>query len=164
MAEILKDTKDFGYSIIYPGGVGMGAASVYKIYFGRKYFIWKGKSLKQSCEILAKSISAGLSRINRGFHVDEVEQLYHVLKHIKSSKCLCGKVPVDSITNDFTDESGYIDGLAVLKLEQRLLDDAVGDANCLNNNVQAYVPVNNTWITEAMKNDFLRWYTNKKRK
>jgi len=65
--------------------------------------------------------------------------------------------------DDFV-EDGVIDGLRVLKLEQYLLDEADGDPLCLNNNVQAYVPDNNVWITQPMKNKFLKWYKERRKK
>lgn len=134
---------------------------MYKVYFGKKYFIWKGKSLLQSCEILAKSISAGISKMNRGFAIPDTDYLYHVLKHIKSGRIQCGKV--DMVINDFTDPIEGIDGLAVLKCEQKLLDEAEGDSLCLNNNIQAYIPINNIWITQPTKNKFLKWYKQRRK-
>lgn len=156
------DTKQLGYSLIVPTNKEQGLESVYKVFFGTKYLIWKGKGLLQSCEILAKSISAGLSKINRGFPVDETDYLYHVLKHIKSTRCTHGIVKVEA--SEFRDEFGAIDGVAVLKFEQRLLDEATGDLLCLNNNEQSYVPVNTAWITLPMKNKFLKWYKERKKK
>jgi hypothetical protein len=115
----------------------------------------------QSCELLAKSISAGISKINRGIPIPETDYLYHVLKHIRSTRCITGVVQLEA--GDFVDEFGVIDGLAVLKCEQKLLDAAEGDVLCLNNNVQAYVPLNTIWITQANKNKFLKWYKERKK-
>lgn len=157
------DTKQLGFSIIVPTHKHGAVPTVYKVFFGKqKYLIWKGKSLLQSCEILAKSISAGISKINRGIPIEDTDYLYHVLKHIKSARVTHADVEV--IFNEFMDEFDAIDGLAVLKAEQRLLDEADGDPLCLNNNEQAYVPVNNIWITEPMKNRFLKWYKERKKK
>ena len=159
------DTKNSGYSIIVPEK-DHGKATVYKVFFGKKkYLIWKGKSLYQSCDILAKSISAGISRMNRGIPITETDYLYHVLKHIKAARC--NSATVEVIQNDFHVEGerdDYINGLEVLKLEQKLLDEATGDTNCLNNNEQAYVPVNIIWITQAMKDSFLKWYKQRRKK
>lgn len=156
------DTKQLGYSIIVPTHQHKAVPTVYKVIFGKKYLIWKGKSLLQSCEILAKSISAGISKINRGIPIPETDYLYHVLKHIKSTRTASAHVIVEA--DDFMDEFEVIDGLKVLKFEQRLLDEADGDPLCLNNNEQAYVPVNNIWISQATKNQFLRWYQNRRKK
>lgn len=157
------DTKQFGFSIIVPTHKYGAVPTVYKIYFGKKYLIWKGKSLLQSCEIMAKSISAGISKINRGIPIDETDYLYHVIKHIKSTRCTSAVVDDKGIFNEFLDEFGAIDGLSVLKTEQRLLDEADGDIMCLNNNEQAYVPINNIWITQPMKDKFLKWYKERKK-
>lgn len=155
-------TKQFGFELIIPAKQHLGLPTVYKIVFGTKYFIWKGKSLQQSCEIMAKSISAGLSKINKGVPLEDTNYLYYVLKHIKSSRCTSGKV--DVLYNDFYDEFGAIDGLKVLKCEQLELDAADGDLLNLNNNEQSYIPDNNIWITQPMKNKFLKWYKERKKK
>ncbi len=154
--------RQMGFEIVIPAGEHLGATAVYKFRLGtQRYFIWKGKSLLQSCELLCKSISAGISKMNRGFKIEEEDYLYHVLKYIKSSRCKVGTVEI--IADDFLDDEGKIDGLAVLKEEQRLLDEADGDIYCLNNNEQSYVPVNNLWITEPMKNKFFKWYKTRRK-
>jgi hypothetical protein len=38
------------------------------------------------------------------------------------------------------------------------LDKADGDIYCLNNNVQAYVPIGNQLLSEKEKQQFLTWY------
>lgn len=159
------DTKQFGFSIIVPTDKHGAVPTVYKVLFGKtnpKYLIWKGKSLLQSCEILAKSISAGVSKMNRGIPIPESDYLYHVLKYIKSSRCTSASVHVEA--SDFVDEFGVIDGLKVLKVEQHLLDEADGDVQCLNNNEQSYVPINNVWISQSTKTQFLRWYQNRRKR
>lgn len=70
---------------------------------------------------------------------------------------------VEDVINDFTDPVNGVDGLAVLKCEQRLLDEADGDVLCLNNNLQSYLPVNNVWITQPVKNKFLKWYKERRK-
>ena len=160
-SELPTDTKQLGYSLIVPTHKHKSVPTVYKVWFGKKYLIWKGKSFLQSCEILAKSISADISKINRGFTIPETDYLYHVIKHIKYTRCSVGHV--EMMFNDFVDEFNVIDGLGILKCEQRLLDEADGDVLCLNNNVQAYIPDNNIWITQPMKNKFLKWYKERRK-
>lgn len=133
-------------------------ACVYKVFFGKKYLIWKGKALWQSCELLGKSISAALSKYEA---IEDTNYLYHVIAHIKKTRCLFGRVEV--IANDFTDAYGSIDGLSCLKQEQISLDEAEGNYLCLNNNVQAYIPQNSTWITDIDKQRFLTWFKRKHR-
>lgn len=135
--------------------------SVYKVHLGSKYFIWKGKSLSQSCDILCKSISATLSRIERGVPIPDTDYLYHVVKHLRLSKRRVGTVEV--ISNGFVNEFGEIDAVELLKEEQRVLDTADGDADCLNNNCQAYIPISNAWISEKQKHEFLKWYPRRRK-
>jgi hypothetical protein len=149
------DTKQSGFSLIVPIDEFGSLPSVYKIHFGKKYFIWKGKALKQSCELVAKGISAGLSKLARNEQIPENDYLYHVLKHIKATRCTSGKVELE--VNDFEDSDGNFDALKVLKVEQKLLDEATGDPLCLNNNAEAYVPQNNLWIKEPHKKAFYKW-------
>jgi hypothetical protein len=156
------DTKKFGYSIIVPTDKNPSVPTVYKVYFGKKYLIWKGKSLLQSCEILAKSISATLSKLNKGEKIPETDYLIHVVRHIKATKRYSATVSVEA--NEFFDEYDQIDGGKLLRLEQQLLDEADGDPLCLNNNEQAYVPINNIWISEETKQKFLNWYARRKKK
>lgn len=117
----------------------------------------------QSCDLIAKSISANLSKMNKGLKIEETNYLYHVMKHIKATRCQSAYVDEDSLINDFTDDMGAIDTLAILKKEQNMLDFADGDELCLNNNEQAYVPVNTAWISEETKEQFLKWYAKRKR-
>ncbi len=148
------DTKQYGFSLIVPEDE-TSVPAVYKVRLGKKYFIWKGKALQQSCVILAKSISAGLSKLARNEQIPETDYLYHVLKHIRSTRCTHGTVEVEA--NDFMDDYGKLDPVKVLKYEQKLLDEATGDLLCLNNNAEAYIPQNNAWISEPQKKAFRKW-------
>jgi hypothetical protein len=159
--NIKSDTKKFGYSIIVPTDSHPSVPTVYKVYFGKKYLIWKGKSLLQSCELMAKSISANLSKVGRGDVIPPTDYLVHVIRHIKSTRCLSATVEV--VENDYLDEFDSIDGLRLLKKEQSLIDAADGDPLCLNNNEQAYIPLNSIWIKEDTKQKFLNWYPRRKR-
>lgn len=127
--------------------------TVFKIFFGKKYFIWKGKSLLQSCQNLAES----LERYIRLKKDDDQDYLYHVAKHVRRTRCLSGTVKV--IDNDFIRVIKGVDninGYAMLIAEQKLLDAAKRDPEmCLNNNVQAYIP---GWITPAHKEKFELFY------
>lgn len=154
------DTKDWGYSLLIPSKQCNGDPAIYKVYFGSRYLVWKGRSFSQSCDLLAKSISAGLNKVRKGDSLPEEHQMCHVVKHIISGRVTSGKVEL--LCNDFIDEFGSIKGIDLLKEEQRALDAVDGDPLCLNNNEQAYVPINNTWISEADKNKFLKWYANRR--
>jgi len=114
--------------------------SIFKVWFGKKYLIWKGKSLLQSCEFLAE----GIERFMRLKKTDDTDYLYHVCKHIVRTRCI--RATVEVIDNSFIKKKGdseSINGYGMLVMEQRLLDKAKNDADCLNNNAEAYVP---NWI------------------
>jgi hypothetical protein len=83
------------------------------------------------------------------------------MAHINKTRCI--KATVEVISDNYTD-GDKIDTMAILKDEQMALWDAMDDADCLNNNIQAYIPVNNSWISEATKNKFLIWYEKNKKK
>lgn len=151
-----KKTK--GFPIEYPM-TDSGSPSVFKVYFGKSYLIWKGKSLSQSCDLIAKSIAA---KMRQTVPVVESDWMYHVYSHIKRTRCLHGRVEV--VDNDFLKAStGGIDAMSMLKMEQRLLDQSKKDPLCLNNNVQAYVPESNSYISDAIKAKFLTWYETRKK-
>lgn len=133
-------------------------ASVFKIYFGKKYLIWKGKSLLQACKFIAEGVDRNI-RLKRS---DDTDYLYHVCNHVKKTRCI--KATVEVIDNSFERtirEAHSINGYAMLVLEQRLLDKAKNDELCLNNNEIAYVP---NWMTQAHKDKFEELISNRKKK
>lgn len=152
--EVNKTSK--GYSIKV-SGIGTelnNVPCVFRVRFKNKYFIWKGKSLTQSIDALGKSIA---SCINKG-NTDETHFMYHVAKYVKRYKIPYGEVLKDDIITDFDTEAGNFSGLNLLKAEQTMLDEAANDPNCLNNNEQAYVPENNSYLSNKDKEAFLRWF------
>ncbi len=111
------------------------SAAVYKVWFGKHYFIWKGKGLLQSVTQLAESIERYI-RLQK----DERENfLYHVCAHINKTRCI--KATVEVVETGFIKDGTEtaIDCYAILKAEQKLLKKATGDQYCLNNNEQAYI-------------------------
>ena len=129
--------------------------TVFKVWFGQKYLIWKGKSLLQSCSFLAESIERYM-RLKKDIDTD---YLYHVCNHIKRTRCI--KATVEVIDNSFMRTlkgAESINGYAMLAAEQKLLDKAKKDPNCLNNNMEAYVP---NWITSAHKEKFEQYLKSK---
>lgn len=134
--------------------------TLFKIWFGKKFLIWKGKSLLQSCENLAE----GIERYRRLMKNDETDYLYHVCAYIKSARVVYATVEV--IDNSFIKtirDSESINGYALLVAEQKLLDKHRNDANCLNNNLEAYVPLG-PWIKAAHKERFTIFLSNRKKK
>lgn len=127
--------------------------SVFKIMFGTKYLIWKGKSLLQACEFIAENLERYI-RLGKDIPTD---QIHHVAAHVKKTRCVKAKCIV--LGSDFQEEEfGPIDGYRMLKYEQDLLDGATGDPLCLNNNEQAYVP---GWMTKQDQEKFLIEYEKK---
>lgn len=130
--------------------------TVFKVWFGKKYLIWKGKSLLQSCQYLAES----LERYIRQQKDIDTDQLYHVCNHIKKTRCIVATVEV--IDNAFIrtiKDSESINGYALLVAEQKLLDKATGDPLCLNNNEYAYTP---KWISKAHIDKFDQFLKDRK--
>lgn len=152
--QINKTSKGFPIKLDGIGTHLNNVPCVFKIRFKNKYFIWKGKSLTQSIDFIGKSIS---SCINKG-NTDDTQFMYYVARYVKRYKVTFGEVLPEDIYTDFTTDAGNFSGLMLLKTEQGLLDDAANDPNCLNNNEQAYVPENNSYLSNKDKDAFLRWF------
>jgi hypothetical protein len=135
-----------GYPISVPLNEYYTCPAVYKIVFGKKYFIWKGKSLLQSCEAIGKQLHKPVSLKELPLSDNH---LFHVVSHIIKTRCMSGSVQVLDYNKT---------PLQLIKREQQELDKAINDPNCLNNNEQAYVPVTNHFINEGDKQRFLKWY------
>ena len=150
--EAVRITK--GFPIEIPIGKVQSAASVFKVYFGKKYFIWKGKALYQSAEIISKSIVARL----RNGNFNEIDFMYHVVNHIKKNGITKGFCKAESVFNDYERDNGTINGYQMLIDEQKMLDEARKDGYCLNNNAQSYVPENTAYISNKDKQRFLVKY------
>lgn len=128
--------------------------TVFKVWFGKYYLIWKGKSLLQSCEFLAEGIERYI-RLKKNIDTD---YLYHICNHIKRTRCI--KATVEVIANDFQKEGGEaVNGFKMLKLEQELLNKAK-DGYCLNNNSEAYMP---GWINKAHAERFFKYLATQKK-
>lgn len=120
--------------------------AVYKIYFGKHFMIWKGKSFLQSVQTAATLIERGL-RLGVS---DSAHYLHHVISYIKRARVTRGYVEVVDVA-DFDDK----DWLKFLKIEQELLTAHKNDPLCLNNNFTAYVP---DWMGNDAKLNFEKWY------
>ena len=85
--------------------------------------------------------------------------MYHLVQHIKKNGITKGFCKIEDVFTDYVrEESGTVKGYQMLIDEQGMIDKAIADSLCLNNNVQAYVPENTSYITNADKEKFLRWY------
>lgn len=129
------------YHIEVPTHTYDSAPTVFKVWFGKHYLIWKGKSLLQSCQFLAENIERYI-RLQKNIDTD---YLFHVCNHVKKTRC--AKATVEVLGQDFTRRGteDAIDGFKMLKMEQDLLNKAKKDPMCLNNNLIAYV---SGWIAK----------------
>ncbi len=144
------------YRIIVPTHQYESVPTVFKVWFGKRYFIWKGKSLLQSCQFLAESIE----RFIRLQKTDDTDYLYHVCSYVKKTRIT--QATVEVIDNSFIRnirDTESINGYAMLVMEQKLLDKAKKDPLCLNNNLEAYV---SNWISSAHKLKFDEYLKKKK--
>lgn len=131
--------------------------AVYKVWFGDRYLIWKGKSLMQSAIILADSIERYI-RLEKN---EPESWLFKVCRFIK--KYNIDKATIEVMDCDLIKEGtkSQIDVYRMLKVEQSLLDEVGNTYKCLNNNAQAYVPA---WMEERYYDDtqkFLRNWSKK---
>lgn len=116
---------------------------VYKIYYGQKYLIIKGKSLagsihlligngyKQYVNSLKKQSSSVHKRLNK--HVEWLGVNTYYIQFYKWVNSTQNSFEIDIIIED---ENGY----NLLKQEQLALDACLSDKNCLNNNITSYIP------------------------
>lgn len=140
------------YHIEVPTNDHMSPPSVYKVWFGKSYFIWKGKSLLQSATWLAESIE----RYLRNDKNDTDSYLYFVCAHIRKTRCI--KATIEVVDSDLIREgtAHSIDVYRMLKVEQSLLDEATAheDKKCLNNNFQAHIP---KWMEQEAPADVVKF-------
>lgn len=145
------------FPIEVPTNVYGSPACVYKVWFGKKYFVWKGKSLMQSAIILADSIE----RYIRLKKKDPSSWLCKLCDHIKKEKITTAHIEV--MDTEFIQEGtkSTLDVYRMLQLEQALLNEAGNSKKCLNNNEQAYIPA---WMEEKYYDDTQRFLRNWNRK
>jgi hypothetical protein len=130
------------WKIIVPTNTYDSVPTLYKVWFGKKYFIWKSKSLLQGCEML----SVMIDRWQRKGGIPDTDYLYYVVKYIKNARVL--QATIEVVANEFYKRGSdtAIDGFKLLKAEQELLNKASNDELCLNNNEIAYTP---KWISSS---------------
>lgn len=131
------------YHIEVPTHEYYATPCIAKVWFGRKHYIIKCKSLLPSMENMAELIERTL----RTGKYDESHLFYHVITYIKKARIIQGKV--EMIENDFEKREWEM-----LKTEQLLLDKHKNDETCLNNNFDAYIP---KWIPADQIERFNKW-------
>lgn len=112
---------------------------VCKLWFGKKYFIRKYKSLSQGLDVTAADIDR---RLRLGQKPDDLYDL--VLKYIKRSRCTQFEVEVMCMSDKVQE---------ILLQEHRLLIAGKDDPDCLN--VPGREMEFPKWITDIDKNAFL---------
>lgn len=99
--------------------------TVYKLYFGTKYYTWKGKNLKHSVTVICKDISRFQAN---GCPPDHL--LKKVIDHITRYRCLFCRVEVLKQTDNVTE---------LLEFENLTLQKSIEDPECLNIKFEAHV-------------------------
>ena len=102
---------------------------VFKLYYGEKYIIHKGKYLAASIKILERNCGYYIAyNHDKKDNVDYYEAFYN---YVKKNPNLTFRVEV--IKHD-------IDAFEILKTEHILLNNSIRDKNCKNNNLTPYIP------------------------
>lgn len=129
---------------------GSTVAAVYRVWFGKHYFIWKGKYLLQSASQLAESIERYI-RLEKN---EPESYLLHICNHITKTRCM--KATIEVVEAGFIKEgtASSINCYEILRAEQKLLKKAKNDTYCLNNNEQAYI---SKWMEEGCPDDVQRF-------
>lgn len=108
--------------------------AVYKLQFGRKYYIWKGKSFKSSVEQNLSDISGLLYKLEK--KVDHI--FYPIVEHIKHYRVM-------ECTVHLIMQTGVAANL--VKAEADILEVAIGDPECLNVHFKPHIP---KWLAEEL--------------
>lgn len=100
-----------------------------KIWFGKKYFIWKAKALRQTAEQVCRDLS-------RKYRLGcaETDLFYPVVQYIKRGRILSCTFEVILATENHKELVGA---------ETELLNRVFGTPECLNNRSEPYLP---NWI------------------
>jgi hypothetical protein len=135
---------------------------VYKLSYAGKYIIIKGKTLAGSLILLVDTLSSFDKDNKKRFK----EHLYtHLFEHIKDNPG-AGRFRV-KILAQVSKRTSFYD---LLKAEQIELDQARYDSNCLNNQIEVYIPKYNEstnmygWIPATDAMNFKKWLDSDERK
>lgn len=115
-----------------------GSGAVYKAWFGKKYLVWKGKSLQQSVNM----ISVELDRRLRLGSTGPDDQFVKVCPYIRKARV--GMMEIEAVL--LSDNP-----VELLICEYNELKKASTDPNCLNIAFFPHVP---KWIPETAHNEF----------
>lgn len=133
----MRIANPFRYSFREPYKSEM---SVYKCWFGKRYFLWYSKALHSSVNQMAIELDR---RLRLGITEDDL--YYKVVRYIRSSRIGLFEVEVTK----FVDSP-----LEMLKLQHKALQKAKNDVYCLNNRFDPHVPA---WVPETDKAEYVKW-------
>lgn len=105
--------------------------TVYRLFFGKKCYTWKGKNLVQSLETICKDIDRF---VRNGVPADHL--LKKVVDHINAEQILFCRVEVIKQTDNLTE---------LIQFENLILKKCKEDPDCLNVKFEAHIP---KWISE----------------
>lgn len=133
---------------------------LYKLQYAGKYIYIKGKTLAGSLIILTDTLNSFNPESSRF-----KGHLYtHLYTHLIDNPG--GRIRIEVILAAETEDQFY----ELLKQEQKCLDSARYDQNCLNNQTEAYIPLWNEksgkygWIPKTAVMNFNRYLSSQERK
>lgn len=118
--------------------------TVYKLIFGKKYYIWKGKNLRHSVETICKDIGRF---VTNGCNSDHL--LKKVIDHVAKNRVMFCKVTVLLQTDNLTE---------LIDFENLILKQSENDPDCLNVKFDAHIP---KWILDPGHGDKSKTTQNK---
>jgi len=131
---------------------------VYKLSFNEKYLIIKAKDHLASIQTMQKSLNQFMRNSELQRKPDNL--YFHFFSYIEKAKEGEFKTEILLETDNQYD---------LLKEEQLQLDKGIKDKNCMNNSMQAYIPLYNEetghfgWITRGAVLNFKKWLKNRKK-
>lgn len=141
------------YRII--GNLWSEVPAVVKVFYGNKYVIVKCKTQSGSLKSIENSLNAYL----RGGKLTIENLYYHLFVFVKENPDHQFKVTTIVESSN---------GFELLKIEQEALDAARLDKNCLNNQVEAYIPEYDYdekkfgWLNQNAVLNYRKWMRRKK--
>lgn len=125
----------YPYKLLNPNLEYTSDPAVYKLYFGKKYFIFKGKSFISSIEQNLRDINIQLAK--PGNNISHL--FWPIVEHIKKSRSLSMVCQVDLVCQTT--------GQALVDCERLILQAAQKDPACLNTIFTPHIP---RWLEEEI--------------
>lgn len=119
---------------------GENRPAVVKLWFGKKYFIWKCLKLNDSCDQIFRDLNRKVCK----FDLPEDDLFFKVAKY-----CSRARITISSVEVLFQSD----DMLLIRAVDKEKLKAAEGDDNCLNNSFDQYIP---KWLLPTTSNKALQ--------